>query len=123
MKPIYSLLAAICLVVPAAGQTADPMASDPTVTALAALLPLRDQAKFGRFLKGNHERTRSAQFLGAQGRFALLANKEALLNVKAEADRPNYGGNAAARTRNNLWLAYIEGRAFPSPMTPTTQAD
>ena len=115
MKPIHSLLAAICLVVPAAGQTADPMASDPTVTALAALLQLRDQAKFGRFLTANHERTRFAQFLGAQGRFALLANKEALLNVKTEADRPNYGGNSAARTRNNLWLAYIEGRTAPSP--------
>jgi hypothetical protein len=116
MKTVLSLLATICLVFPAAGQNAEPTVSDPTVAALSALLPLRDQAKFGRFLKGNHERTRFANLLGAQGRFALLAKKEALLSVRAEADLPNYGGNAAARVRNNLWLAYIEGRTPPSPV-------
>jgi hypothetical protein len=97
------------------------MAADPTVTALTVLLQLRDQTKFGRFLKGNHERTRFAQFLGAQGRFALLANKGALDNVKTEADRPNYGGNSAARTRNNVRLPCIEGRTLPRPVT--RQAD
>ncbi len=116
MKPVLSLLAATCLVVPAAGQAADPTTSDTTVAALTALLPLKEQAKFGAFLRANHERTKFAGFLEAQGRFALLASKEALLNVQADAVRPNYGGNAAARTRNNLWLAYIEGRTPPSPV-------
>jgi len=123
MKPVLSLLTIICLVVPAAGQTADPTATDPTVAALTALLPLKEQAKFGAFLRANHERTKFAGFLDAQGRFALLANKETLLHVKAEADRPNYGGNAAARTRNNLWQAIIEGRAVPSPSMPSKSKD
>jgi hypothetical protein len=119
MKPALSLLTIICLVVPAAGQTtADSTATDPTVAALTALLPLRAQAKFGAFLKANHERTKFAGFLDAQGRFALLANKQTLLHVKTEADRPNYGGNAAARTRNNLWQAIIEGKVAPSPAMP-----
>jgi len=123
MKPVLSLLTTICLVVSATGQTADPTINDPTVVALTALLPLKAQAKFGVFLKGNHERTKFAGFLDAQGRFALLANKETLLHVKAEADRPNYGGNAAARTRNNLWQAIIEGRAVPSPSMPSKSKD
>jgi hypothetical protein len=124
MKPVLTLLTIICLVVPAAGQTAtdptatDPTATDPTVAALTALLPLKDQAKFGAFLRANHERTKFAGFLDAQGRFALLANKQTLLHVKTEADRPNYGGNAAARTRNNLWLSVLEGKAAPSPTQP-----
>jgi hypothetical protein len=119
MKPVLSLLTLICLVVPAAGQTADPTTTDPTVAALTALLPLRAQAKFGAFLRANHERTKFAGFLDAQGRFALLANKQTLLHVKTEADRPNYGGNAAAKTRNNLWRAIIEGKALPAPNPPT----
>jgi hypothetical protein len=123
MKPVLSLLTTICLVVPATGQTADSAINDPTVVALTALLPLKQQAKFGVFLRGNHERTKFAGFLDAQGRFALLANKDTLLHVKAEADRPNYGGNAAARTRNNLWQAIIEGRAVPSPSMPSKSKD
>ncbi|MEY4245256.1 MAG: hypothetical protein RLZZ245_2841, partial [Verrucomicrobiota bacterium] len=96
MKPALTWLASICLVVSATGQssdsnTSDPTTSDPTVAALTALLPLRDHAKFGHFLKDNHERTKFATFLGAQGRFALLANKEMLLKFHAEASRPNYG--------------------------------
>ena len=123
MKPVLSLLTIICLVVPAAGQTADPTATDPTVAALTALLPMKEQAKFGAFLRANHERTKFAEFLGAQGKFALLANKEALLHAKTEADRPNYGGNAAARTRNNLWQAIIEGKVAPSPAMPAKPQD
>lgn len=119
MKPALTWLASICLVVSAAGQspdssTSDPTTSDPTVAALTALLPLRDHAKFGHFLKDNHERTKFATFLGAQGRFALLANKEMLLKFHAEASRPNYGGNAVARVRNNLWKAVLEGKVAPS---------
>lgn len=113
MKPALSLLTIICLVVPAAGQTADPSVTDPTVATLTALLPLKEQAKFGALLRANHERTKFAGFLDAQGRFALLANKQTLHNVKAEADRPNYGGNAAAKTRNNLWRSILEGKVAP----------
>ena len=124
MKSSLPLLCAICLAVPAAGQTvADPTASDSTVAALTALLPLRDQAKFGNFLKANHERTKFAGFLDTQGRFALLADKRMLLTVKAEADRPNYGGNAAARTHNNLWLSILQGKVKPAPSTPAMPAD
>jgi hypothetical protein len=118
MKPVLSLLTTICLVVSATGQTADPTINDPTVVALTALLPLKEQAKFGVFLKGNHERTKFAGFLDAQGRFALLANQATLLHVRAEADRPNYGGNAAARTRNNLWMSVLEGKVAPKPAQP-----
>ena len=136
MKAILLQLTIVCLVVPATGQPADPTINDPTVAALTALLPLKEQAKFGLFLresqertklglflKDNHDRTKFAGFLNAQGRFALLADKETLLRVKAEADRPNYGGNAAARTRNNLWKAIVEGRAVPSPPTDAQPKD
>lgn len=123
MKPVLSLLTIICLVVPAAGQTSDPTATDPTVAALTALLPLKEQAKFGAFLRANHDRTKFAEFLGAQGRFALLANKEALLQVKTEADRPNYGGNAAARIRNNLWISVIQGKAQSVSTQPAKPKD
>lgn len=114
MKPVLSLLAIVCLVVSAAGQVADPTANDPTVMALTSLLPLKDQAKFGVFLKSNHEQAKFAGFLDTQGRFALLANKETLLHVKAEAERPNYGGNAAAKLQKNLWLAVMEGKFQPA---------
>jgi hypothetical protein len=124
MKTVLPLLCTLCLVVSAAGQTtADPTASDPTVAALTALLPLRNQAKFGVFLKANHKRTKFAGFLDAQGRFALLANKQTLLHIKSEADRPNYGGNAAAKTRNNLWLSILQGTVKPAPSTPAAPSD
>ena len=79
------------------------------------MLPLQQQAKFGTFLKSNNEQAKFAGFLDAQGHFALLANKETLLHVKASADRPNYGGNAAAKTRNNLWRSILEGKIAPPP--------
>lgn len=123
MKLVLSLITIICFVVPTAGQSSDPTASDSTVAALTALLPLKQQAKFGVFLKASHERTKFAGFLDAQGRFALLANKETLLQVKAEADRPNYPGNAAAKIRNNLWQAIIEGRAEPIQAMPAKPID
>jgi hypothetical protein len=123
MKSILKLLSVICLVVTAAGQTADKTADDPTVAALRALLPLKQQARFGKELQTNHKRTKFAEFLGTQGRFALLANKEALLRVKAEADRPNYGGNAAAKTHNNLWRAILEGKNLPTPNLPAKAGD
>ncbi len=128
MKAALLLLTIICLVVPAAGQTTEPTgvtdpATDPTVMALTALLPLREQAKFGVYLKDNRKRTKFAEFLNAQGRFALLGNKQALLFIKAEADRPNYGGNAAAKTRKNLWLSILQGEVKPDPNPPAKPND
>lgn len=123
MKNVLPLLTIICLVVPAAGQAADPSATDPTVLALKSLLRLKEQAKFGADLRANHERARFAEFLrathkqsksaevlSALWRFAPLADKKTLLSVKTAADRPNYGGNAAAKTHNNLWLSIFEGK-------------
>jgi hypothetical protein len=123
MKSILRMLSVVCLVVSAAGQTADPVANDPTVAALRALLPLKQQAHFGKELRVNHKRTKFAGFLGTQGRFALLANKEALLHVRAEAERPNYGGNAAAKTHKNLWRAILEGKITPAPTAPAKTGD
>jgi hypothetical protein len=112
MKPVLSSMAIICLVVPAAGQSpspaiaqtvaVDPTTNDPTVKALTALLESKQRAAYGRFLVSN-------------GRFAALADKELLLRIKSEANRPNYGGNAAAKTRKNLWLSVIEGKVQPPP--------
>jgi hypothetical protein len=110
MKPVLSLVTIICLVVPAAGQSpspantqtvaVDPTTNDPTVKALTALLESKKRAAYGKFLVSS-------------GRFAALADKELLLRVKSEADRPNYGGNAAAKTSKNLWLSVIEGKVQP----------
>jgi hypothetical protein len=111
MKPTIALLTIICLVVPAAGQSpspanpqtvaVDPTTNDPTVKALTALLESKKRAALGKFLVSS-------------GRFAALADKKILVRVKAEADRPNYGGNAAAKTRKNPWLSVIEGKLQPA---------
>jgi hypothetical protein len=123
MKSILRMLSVICLVVTAAGQTAAPAVNDPTVAALTGLLPLKQQARFGEELRENHKRTKFAGFLGTQGRFALLANKEALLYVRAEAERPNYGGNAAAKTHKNLWRAILEGKVQLPQNPPARTGD
>jgi hypothetical protein len=52
-----------------------------------------------------------------------MADKQALLQVKAEADRPNYSGNAAAKTRSNLWLSILQGKVKPAPNPPAPPAD
>lgn len=122
MKSIITLLTVACLAVPAAGQTA-PTGADQTLAALATLLQLKEQARFGKELRANHERSKFAGFLGTQGRFARLANKETLLRVKAEADRPNYGGNAAAKTHNNLWLSILQGKLKPATTPPVQTGD
>ena len=110
MNAALSLLTIFCLVVSSAGQSpspakaqtvaVDPTTNDPTVKALTALLESKKRAAYGKFLVSS-------------GRFAALADKELLLRVKSEADRPNYGGNAAAKTSKNLWLSVIEGRVQP----------
>jgi len=110
MKSILPLLCAICLVVPAAGQADDPIASDPTVQALTALQSLKKRAEFGVFLKAGRNS-------------ALLADKQTLLYIKSEADRPNYGGNAAAKTRKTLWLSILQGKVKPAPSTPAAPTD
>lgn len=121
MKAIRLLLTLMGLIVPALGQAADPTAATATLAALKALLPLKEQARFGEFLKDNRERSKFAEFWARQGRFALLANKEELIRVRAEADRPNYGGNAGARSHSNFWQAIIEGRATPTSTSQPPQ--
>lgn len=121
MKNVLSLLTLICLVVPAAGQAADPSGTDPTELALRSLLRLKEQAKFAEFLSATHKQAKSAEVLSAQWRFAPLVDKETLLSVKTAADRPNYGGNAAAKTHHNLWLSIFEGKVnlkTPPPAKP-----
>jgi hypothetical protein len=127
MKAAISLLFSVCLIVPVMGQTNDattePLAetsaldtpeniaaAQATVSALNDLLLLNQRAKFARFLR-------------TQSRFAHMADKQTLLHVKAEADRPNYGGNAAAKTRSNLWLSILQGKVKPAPSTPAPPAD
>jgi hypothetical protein len=118
MKRIITHASMICLVVSAAGQTADPSTTDQTVMALKALLPLKAQARSGSEIEASRRRGKFAEFLNGQRRFSLLANKEVLLQVKTEADRPNYGGNAFARIRgNNLWLGILEGKITPKSDT------
>jgi hypothetical protein len=108
MKPALALLTIICLVAPAAGQPSapvvevDPIAKDPTIMRLTALLEAKKRAAYGKSLV-------------ARGKFAALADKELLLRVRAEANRPNYGGNAAGKTHNNLWRAILEGKVDAPP--------
>jgi hypothetical protein len=60
---------------------------------------------------------------GLQSARAILKDKEATLRIKNEAERPNYGGNAAAKTHNNPWLAILEGKTLPFLNQPTTKGD
>jgi hypothetical protein len=127
MKAAISLLFSVCLIVPVMGQTDDattePLAetsaldtpeniaaAQATVSALNDLLLLNQRAKFARFLR-------------TQSRFAHMADKQALLQLKAEADRPNYSGNAAAKTRANLWLSILQGKVKPAPSTQAAPTD
>lgn len=116
MKSALSLLTIFCLVVSSAGQSpspakaqtveVDPIANDLTIKALTALLESKRRAAY-------------AESLVSSGNFAALADKELLLRIKAEADRPNYGGNAYAKIRGeNLWMAILDGRAQPPPEPP-----
>jgi len=126
MKTIL-LLAALLSLASAMGQEAQPRPdlTDPTVLALKALLPLKQQAKFGEFvlgqkqqakfgefLKARHPEAKFGGFLGKQKRMAMLSNKDVLLLLHTEAERPNYPGNAYAKSGGNLWLLIIQdGRA------------
>jgi hypothetical protein len=85
-----------------AQNTNDPT-DTPTVSALTALLPLRDQANYGRWLVGQTKSAGTAKFVAALSRPALL------LQVKGDVDRPNYGGNAFEEVKKNAWLRFAKG--------------
>jgi hypothetical protein len=96
--------------------TNDP-ADTPTVRALVALLPLRDQANYGRWLAVQAHDAQFASWLGAQtkgigpAKFAAALGQPALLlQVREAVDRPNYGGNAYEAERKMLWLRVAEGK-------------
>ena len=113
MKTTILLLAVLLSLVPAMGQEQPrPDLTDPTVLKLKALLPLRQQAKFGEFLKARQPEAKFGGFLGKQKRLAMLSSRDALLLLRQEAERPNYPGNAYAKSGGNLWLLIIQdGRA------------
>lgn len=46
---------------------------------------------------------------------AILKDKATLARLREEAQQPNYSGNAAAKTRYNLWLSIIEGDVVINP--------
>lgn len=94
MKTLLPLICALLLVPPARGQEARPDLTDPTVLALKALLPLKQRSDFG-------------VFLARQSRFARIADRELLLRAKAEAERPNYGGNAYAAKHRDFWISLL----------------
>ena len=60
---------------------------------------------------------------GLQTARAILKDKATLARLRAEAEQPNYGGNAAAKTRNNLWLSILQGKAKPAPNPPAKPND
>ena len=112
MKRILLITAA--LLASAMGQEAQPRPdlTDPTVLQLKVLLPLKQQAEFGKFVMHQGAQAQFADFLGRHKRFSMLANKDALLLLHTEAERPNYLGNAYAKSGGNLWLLIIQdGRA------------
>jgi hypothetical protein len=60
---------------------------------------------------------------GLQSARAILKDKKALAQIRAEAERPNYGGNAAAKTHKNFWRAILEGKITPAPIPPAEPGD
>ena len=106
----------------------------PTTRALTALLPMRDQARYGQWLRhqadsakfaawlaGQSEQSEFANWLSAQQQIAAkavfayyLAQPQMLLGVRRTFDHPNYGGNAFEPIRQNLWLRVARGESLPS---------
>jgi hypothetical protein len=72
--------------------------------------------------KSSAEKTLKA-LEGLQAARAILKDKAALSRLRAEAEQPNYSGNAAAKTRNNLWLSILQGRVKPAPNPPAKPND
>lgn len=104
------LLVQVVLLASAMGQEVQPRPdlTDPTVLKLKALLPLRQQAKVGEFLLANGQQAKLGEFLGRQKRFAMLADRDALLRLRAEEERPNYPGNAYAKNGGSPWLFILK---------------
>jgi hypothetical protein len=101
-----------------AQDTNDPT-DTPTVRALTALLPLRDQANYGRWLVGQNKQSQFAEWIEAQTRrigpakfSAALSQPALLLQVKEDVDRPNYVGNAFEEIRKTLWLRLARGESI-----------
>lgn len=124
MKTLLQLLVPAMLLASAMGQEAQPRPdlTDPTVLKLKALLPLKQQAKFGKFLlsqeqfaefgkfvMGQGQFAHFGEFMGSQKRFAMMADKQMLLLVRAEQTRPNYPGNAYAAVQQDLWASFLAG--------------
>lgn len=124
MKALLQLLVPAMLLASAMGQEAQPRPdlTDPTVLQLKALLPLKQQAKFGDFIWRQHQFSEVGEFLqtndklanvggflGKQKRFSMAADPQMLLLMRAEQERPNYPGNGYAAVQAKLWQAFIEG--------------
>jgi hypothetical protein len=67
----------------------------PTVRALTALLPLRDQANYGRWLAAQGEQAKFAGWVAAQGKQAEFASW-----LEGQAYEAKFAGWVAAQTQN-----------------------
>lgn len=110
MKTLSLLLVQVVLLASAMGQEVQsrPDLTDPTVLKLKALLPLRQQAKVREFLLANGQQAKLGEFLGWQKLFAMLSDKDVLLLMRAEEERPNYPGNAYAKDGCSPWLLILK---------------
>ncbi len=106
----------------------------PTTRALSALLPLRDQARHGEWLRHQAAEAQFAAWLARQSEesafarwvasqqkdagkavFAsYLGQPDVLLGARRTHDRPNYGGNAFEAIRRDIWLRVARGESLPS---------
>ena len=100
----------------------DDPADTPTTRALAALLPIRDDALYAQWLHRRADEAKFASWLEAQQQAAAkavfasyLGQPELLLGVLRAHNRPNYAGNAFEPVRRNLWLDVAEGQPLPAP--------
>ena len=111
-------------------------ARNPTVLKLKALLPLKQQAEFGEFLLRQQPQAefgkfgmrqgaqaQFADFLGRQKRFSMLSNKDVLLLLHTEAERPNYPGNAYAKVGGNPWLLILKDSGASARLLGNDTAD
>jgi hypothetical protein len=60
---------------------------------------------------------------GLQTARAILKDKATLARLRAEAEQPNYSGNTAAKTRNDLWLSILQGKVKPVQNPPAKPGD
>jgi hypothetical protein len=117
MKLAAAILVVMSGVLFAQTNTNDPT-DTPTVRALTALIPMRQQANYGLWLSGQARQSLFAQWLEAQttearkARFvSALGQPQVLLGTRAAADKPNYGGNAFAPLQRTLWLRMARGES------------